>query len=271
MSHSPPTSTSSASPPTPGPGATEDLGAVFRERRLRAAKLARFFGVGHGELFPVENGVYRDVRSSGSFDSIRSLHRDSSEKENRLTQVSVTVQRESDGEHASSSSCTAGESDAGSPELKAMTTIPSPSDYGAGAGRCYGSFGFGSSFTPNRSPSIRRRRGVGLGIGPGQSGAGVLAAFSLSRNSRASKVTSVVRDSVNVTLSRKGSNCSTKKPPTPRPLVVEKRRSILSRSSSTEFGVVDPAMKLDREPTYVRVGQKVADVNEVMAKLRELR
>lgn len=124
IKHSPHSSSgSSASPPTPGsspPGGQvqlaqeQDPGAVFRERRLRAAKLARFFGVGYGDLYPVLIGD-EDVNvrlSKSSFDSIRSARMESFEKEKERveerekklaakrkaagTRVSVTVQREVD-------------------------------------------------------------------------------------------------------------------------------------------------------------------------------
>ncbi|KAL5490609.1 hypothetical protein ACEPAI_5443 [Sanghuangporus weigelae] len=123
IKHSPHSSSeSSVSPPTPGsePGSAQgaqdqDPGAVFRERRLRAAKLAKFFGVGYGDLYPVLVGVDDDINvrlSKGSFDSIRFARMESFEKEKERvkerekklaakrmaagTRVSVTVQREVD-------------------------------------------------------------------------------------------------------------------------------------------------------------------------------
>ncbi|KAL5533426.1 hypothetical protein ACEPAF_5202 [Sanghuangporus sanghuang] len=156
IKHSPHSSSeSSASPPTPGSGLgsaqgvqDQDPGAVFRERRLRAAKLARFFGVGYGDLFPVLVGADDDIDvrlSKSSFDSIRFTRMESFEKEKERvkerekklaakrmaagTRVSVTVQREVDdpgnGRMVFSSSASESSSDLSLSESEENTTTES--------------------------------------------------------------------------------------------------------------------------------------------------
>ncbi|KAL5528935.1 hypothetical protein ACEPAG_4909 [Sanghuangporus baumii] len=156
IKHSPHSSSgSSASPPTPGSGSgsaqgaqDQDPGAVFRERRLRAAKLARFFGVGYGDLYPALVGVDEDIDvrlSKSSFDNIRFARVESFEKEKERvkeresklvakrmaagTRVSVTVQREVDdpgsGRVVFSSSASESSSDLSLSESEENTTTES--------------------------------------------------------------------------------------------------------------------------------------------------
>ncbi|EJD06159.1 uncharacterized protein FOMMEDRAFT_166422 [Fomitiporia mediterranea MF3/22] len=296
---SPSTSSTSASPATPS--SQQDPGAVFRERRQRAAKLARFFGVGYGDLFPVTAGIEEDARlSSSSFDTIRSLKREFVEKGNdsKITRVSVTVQREVDAgrpltapststplergedvKRPSTALSMTSESGPGLPELIKMTTTTTTNDWdnGIASTGCYGSLGFGTGLTVPRSPGLRRRRDVNNNTGTKQSsfglGMGALVSFSLGRQSRGRGDASV-RSNGGFTLGRKNSTRSTTPvAPGARALTIGDRRSILARSlvGPHESVLAGSVKKSEREPALVTVGEKVADMNEVMSKLRVLR